>query len=124
VDYFPNVKRAATTFSLLLLGEDAAEYEQLRADVCAVVKPVDIIEQIFVSDVVYLHWDIQRGRRLKWSTLNHRAPEALEAFLTEQLEHKMYSKYLVDNVARPIWRYQPGLHAEYLQILAKEFLPK
>ena len=32
-------------------GEDAAAYEQLLARICAAVKPVDIIEQIFIADV-------------------------------------------------------------------------
>ena len=34
---------------LLLPGEDAAAYDALLARICAAVKPVDIIEEIFVN---------------------------------------------------------------------------
>jgi hypothetical protein len=30
-------------------GEDAADYDQLLARVCAVVKPIDIIEEILIA---------------------------------------------------------------------------
>ena len=38
----------------LLEGEDAAAYEQLLARICAVVKPVDVIDEMFIADVVSL----------------------------------------------------------------------
>jgi hypothetical protein len=31
-------------------GEDAAAYDQLLARICAAVKPVDIVEEIFTAD--------------------------------------------------------------------------
>ena len=36
----------------ILEGEDAAAYDQFLDRICAAVKPVDIIDGIFVSDVV------------------------------------------------------------------------
>jgi len=39
---------------ILLDGEDAATYDQLFARICSAVKPVDIIEEIFVADLVFL----------------------------------------------------------------------
>jgi hypothetical protein len=36
----------------LLQGEDAAAYAQLLARVCAAVKPVDMIDEMFIVDVV------------------------------------------------------------------------
>jgi hypothetical protein len=35
----------------LIEGEDAAAYDQLLARICAAVKPVDIIDEIFIADV-------------------------------------------------------------------------
>jgi hypothetical protein len=35
----------------LLEGEDAAAYDQLLARICAAVKPVDVIDEIFIVDV-------------------------------------------------------------------------
>jgi hypothetical protein len=47
----------------LLEGEDAAAYDQLFARICSAVKPVDIIEEIFVADLVSLEWEVLRWRR-------------------------------------------------------------
>ena len=53
----------------LLEGEDAALYDDLLGRMCAAVKPVDIIDEMFVADVVFLEWEIMRWRRLKFSLL-------------------------------------------------------
>jgi hypothetical protein len=37
---------------LLIAGEDAAAYDQLLARICAAVRPVDIIDEMFIADVV------------------------------------------------------------------------
>jgi len=50
---------------LLIEGEDAAAYDQLLARICSVVKPLDIIEEIFIADLVFLEWEVLRWRRLK-----------------------------------------------------------
>ena len=44
----------------LLEGEDAAAYDQLLARICAAVKPVDIIDEMFIADVVSLEWEVLR----------------------------------------------------------------
>ena len=41
----------------LLEGEDPATYDDLLGRVCAAIKPVDIIDEIFIADVVSLQWD-------------------------------------------------------------------
>ena len=71
---------------LLLVGEDAAAFEQLRAQFRAAVRPVDIIEEMFVSDVVDLQWEILRWRRVKTSLLRTSVRSALKSFLSETLE--------------------------------------
>ena len=38
---------------LLLAGEDAAAYDELRSCIRADVKPVDAVDEIFVADVLY-----------------------------------------------------------------------
>ena len=53
----------------LLEGEDAALYDDLVGRMCAAVKPVDIIDELYIADLVTLEWDIMRGRRLKFSQL-------------------------------------------------------
>jgi transcriptional regulator of aromatic amino acid metabolism len=39
---------------LLLEGKDAGAYEELLARICAAVKPTDIIDEMFVYDVMCL----------------------------------------------------------------------
>jgi hypothetical protein len=82
----PRVARLPPRLSLfgpppLIEGEDAAAYEQLLARFCAAVKPVDIIDEIFIADVVPSEWEVLRLRRLKWSLIRAPALEALEDFL-------------------------------------------
>jgi hypothetical protein len=67
--------------AILLEGEDAAAYDQLFARICAAVKPVDIIEEMFVADLVSLEWEVLRWRRLKWSLIQARGREVLQNFL-------------------------------------------
>jgi hypothetical protein len=46
-------------------GEDASAYDDLLAQISAAVKPADILEDIWVRDVVDLLWESLRLRRLK-----------------------------------------------------------
>ena len=49
----------------LIEGEDAAAYDQLLVRIYAAVKPIDIIDEIFIADVVPSEWEVLRLRRLK-----------------------------------------------------------
>jgi len=49
----------------LLPGEDPAAYDDLLARVSRAIKPADIIEEVWVRDVVNLTWEVQRLRQLK-----------------------------------------------------------
>jgi hypothetical protein len=66
---------------LLIAGEDAAAYDQFLARICSAVKPVDIIEEIFVADVVSLEWEVLRWRRLKSSLIQAHGRRVLQNFL-------------------------------------------
>jgi hypothetical protein len=68
---------------LLLEGEDAAAYDELLGRICAAVKPVDIIDEMFIADIAALEWEVLRWRRLKWSLMRE---AGVEAFLIQQLE--------------------------------------
>jgi hypothetical protein len=63
----------------LLAGEDAAAYDQLFAHICAAVNPVDIIDEMFIADVVSLEWEVLRWRRLKTCLIRARGLGALES---------------------------------------------
>ena len=82
----------------LLQGEDAAAYDQLLARVCAAVKPVDMIDEMLMVDVVSLEWEVLRWRRLKLSLLRGLRLHALEYFLGEHLAY--YSSELAEILRR------------------------
>ena len=57
----------------LLEDEDAAAYDGLLARFRAAAKPVDIIDEMFIVDVVALEWEVLRWRRLKLGLIQGRA---------------------------------------------------
>jgi len=65
----------------LITGEDGAAYQALNDQIAAAVKPSDIIEEIWLYDVVDLTWECFRLRRLKASLMNAAAPQGLEIIL-------------------------------------------
>jgi hypothetical protein len=106
----------------LLAGEDAADYDQLLARVCAVVKPVDIIDEIFIADVVSLEWEVLRWRRLKSSLIQARGREALQSFLEEQLKsnYALHEEHFKDYLAEILKNNLPEDQADSAEMLAAE----
>jgi hypothetical protein len=82
----------------LLEGEDAAAYDELLARVRAAVKPVDVIEEMFIADAVFLEWEVLRWRRLKLSLMQVRGIKALKSFLTEHLDYDQYRKFFEEDL--------------------------
>jgi hypothetical protein len=110
---------------LLLEGEDAAAYDQLLARIWEAVKPVDIIDEMFIADVVSSEWEVLRWRRLKWALMQATGIEALQCFLVEQLEsnyalHEEHFKhYLVGILQNEL----PVDQADSAEMLAAECAP-
>jgi hypothetical protein len=102
----------------LLEGEGAAAYDELFGRLCAAVKPVDIIDEMFTFDVAQLEWEVLRWRRLKWSLLRARGLEALEGFLAKQLNYDVYSKQFADDLAVILQDKLPEAEAHSVQTLA------
>jgi hypothetical protein len=92
----------------LLPGEDAAAYDDLLARFRAAAEPVDIIEEMFINDVVSLQWDVLRWRRLKLSLIRALGLEALKTFLGKNLDYDQYADHF----------------AELLKEILQENLPK
>jgi hypothetical protein len=72
---------------VLLAGEDDAAYHELLSRVRTAINPVDIIDEMFISDVVSLEWEVLRWRRLKSSLMRTCGLEALEQFLRKHLDY-------------------------------------
>jgi hypothetical protein len=65
----------------LFAGEDAAAYDNLLGRVSDVVKPADVLEEIWLEDVVDLSWEVARLRRTKAEFLNSSAHRGLRKLL-------------------------------------------
>jgi hypothetical protein len=75
----------------LLDGESQEVYETLLARVTGTVNPKDIIEEIWVRDIVDLVWDIPRLRRLKVALLSSSAGRGLDKLYNDRDEYGMGS---------------------------------
>ncbi len=84
----------------ILEGEDTATYDELFGRVSATIKPVDVIDEILIADVVALEWEVLRWRRLKLSLIQACVANGLERFLSEseRLDYNQYKKYFVDEL--------------------------
>jgi hypothetical protein len=72
---------------VLLAGEDDAAYHELLTRIRTAINPVDIIDEMFIADVVSLEWEVLRWRRSKSSLMQTRGLEALEQFLSKHLHY-------------------------------------
>jgi hypothetical protein len=79
----------------LLGGEDAAAYNELLVRVSAAVKPTDIVEEIWVRDIVDLAWEVFRLRRIKAGLL---------AAATQNEIKRVLAKFLSDGDAQEVAR--------------------
>jgi hypothetical protein len=101
----------------LLEGEDAALYDELVARMCAAVKPVDIIDEMFMADVISLEWEIMRWRRLKFSLLEASVHRELRDFLNEQLNYDDYEDAYAETLEKIL---QEDLQKNLAEDQAKE----
>jgi hypothetical protein len=84
----------------LIDGENSAEYEELLARVSATVKPADILEEIWVRDIVDLVWEAWRLRRLKAALMAAHAHRGLSAALVPLVEWRERDVLVGDWFAR------------------------
>jgi len=101
---------------LLLEGEDAAAYDELLARMCAAVKPVDVIDEMLVADIVALEWEVLRWRRLKRTLMRQVALKALERFLIDRLEsnYALHEEHFQSYLTEILKNYFPPERAEML----------
>ncbi|GEO15780.1 hypothetical protein [Microvirga aerophila] len=65
----------------IILGETTEAYDELLSKATAAVDPTDILEAIWVKDIVDLIWESQRLRRLKAGLLLTARKTALERII-------------------------------------------
>ncbi len=106
----------------LLEGENAADYHELVARLYAAVKPLDIIDEMFITDVASLEWEVLRWRRLKLNLIRALELEALPAFLNERFEYDLRSAHFVDSLAETLQENLPEDQAKSARTLAYTYI--
>jgi hypothetical protein len=106
----------------LLEGEDADAYDELFGRLCAAVKPVDIVDEMFTFDVAQLEWEVLRWRRLKLNLIRARQLEALKSFLHKRLDYDPYSQHFVDYLAKILENLLEEGQANAARILASKYV--
>ena len=99
---------------LVLEGEDAAAYDELFARVCAAVKPIDVIDEMLVNDVVCLQWETLRWRRVKLSLIKASLNTPLQYFLSEALDYRHYRQRFEENLTEILQKKLPKDQAKDL----------
>ena len=110
---------------LLLEGEDAEAYDELLARMCAAVKPVDVIDEMLIADIVALEWEVLRWRRLKRTLMRKRGLKALKRFLVEQLEsnYDLHREHFQSYLTEVLEDNLPPEQADSAEMLAAECTP-
>ncbi len=104
----------------LLEGEDAAAYDEFYGRVCAALKPLDVIDEMLIADVLALELEILRCRRWKSNRIRERGLEALQDFLCEELDYKHCRKRVADDLTDILRSNLPKHQAEdYAPMLAR-----
>src|SRR3954447_26489571 len=70
----------------LIPGEDATLYDEFLARAREAIGPTDIVEHIWVKDIVDLVWEIGRWRRLRAATFAQAHGEVLRDALGDLLK--------------------------------------
>jgi hypothetical protein len=76
----------------LLPNESHADYEGLKARLRAKISPQDMLEEIWVRDILDLQWEVLRMRRIKARILSSSSPEGLESLLYRRVPYHAKDK--------------------------------
>ena len=104
----------------LLEGEDRAAFDELYNRVCSAVNPTDILEEMFIFEVICSEWEVLRWRRLKLSLMRARAVKAVIVFLRDKLDYDLYAEDFADDLAKILQDNFPEDQAGSARTLAYE----
>jgi hypothetical protein len=85
----------------VVLGEDADSYNALLTQVSRVLAPRDVLEDMWMRDVVDLAWDVLRLRRLKAHLLKLRARDGVRDVISPLVRNawRVSDKWTAGNAA-------------------------
>jgi hypothetical protein len=109
----------------ILAAEDAAAYEELLARIRGAVKPLDIIDEMFIAGAVSWQWEFLRCHRLKLHLIQTGGLRALELFLIGQFEsnYALYKDHFQGHLEEIFRNQLPEDEADSAEALAAECAP-
>jgi hypothetical protein len=110
----------------LMEGEDGALYEELLAETCAAVSPLDFIEELYVADCISHEWVMLRVRRLHTSLIRATAREELEDVLPDVIDYgDLSNQDVAETLAETLQEHLPEDQGEnYARKLARRYVCK
>ena len=78
----------------LLPNESLVDYEGLKARLRAKISPQDVLEEIWLRDILDLQWEVLRMRRLKARLLTNSSPSGLESLLHRRVNYSDVGKFV------------------------------
>ena len=78
----------------LLPNESLVDYEGLKARLLAKIVPQDVLEEIWLRDILDLQWEVLRMRRLKARLLANSSPSGLESLLHRRVNYSDVGKFV------------------------------
>jgi hypothetical protein len=106
---------------LLLVGEDAAAYDELVGRICAAVRPADVIFEMFIADIVASEWEVLRWRRLKSILMQEAMFKALKNSLVGKLDYHLYSERVADRLTKILQDNLPEEQVDSAQSLVRDY---
>ena len=88
--------------SPVMRGEDERGFEELLRRVSAALQPADVVEEMYIYDIVVLIWDVCRLRRIKAHELNHIAARQIR---------ELIKPFVVGNVGEVCRQWELGYEA-------------
>lgn len=101
----------------LVAGEDKAAFDDLYDQFFAVIRPNDLIDEMYVADIVAEEWDVFRGRRLKSAMFSQLRSRALRSFLEENIDDCQFRKKFQEGVETILCEHLTG---DVVEEIAKE----
>jgi hypothetical protein len=101
-------------------NEDAAAYDELLLRLSSAIKPSDVLEEIWIRDVVDLEWDVLRFRKARKHQVSQAIANVLSDIMTDAGEFGTRANYLARNSLLQKWQAgNPAALEEIRKMLAK-----
>ena len=122
----PSNSKELTLFAKppLLITESAEDFAALNAAFAQAIKPRDVVEQMYVDDIVALSWEILRLRRCKTAIINTAFEDALLTILNRLMGYLNSDSPESEERAALVsdWFSEPKAKGEVSELLAQYHL--